>query len=57
MNVILNVVTPHLYWLILWWIKKWKWKNYRAKAISQEALNNLTKGSRWEVRYCGYVCA
>ena len=51
MNVILNVVTPHIYWLVLWGIKIWKWKNNKAKAISQEALNKLTKGLRWEVWY------
>ncbi|CAN0127277.1 unnamed protein product [Ectocarpus sp. 6 AP-2014] len=49
MNVLLNAVTPHLYWLVLWSIKSWKWKHNRGRAISQEALNNLTKGLRWEV--------
>ncbi|CAM9716755.1 unnamed protein product, partial [Ectocarpus sp. 13 AM-2016] len=49
MNVLLNAVTPHLYWLVMWGIKSWKWKHNRGRAISQEALNNLTKGLRWEV--------
>ena len=50
-NILLNVVTPHIYWLILWGLKTWKWEHNRARAISQEDLNNLTKGLRWEVRY------
>lgn len=50
MNVILNAVTPHIYWVILWGVKLWKWKHKRGRALSQEVLNNLTKGLRWEVR-------
>lgn len=53
MNILLNVVTPHIYWLVLWGLKTWKWEHNRARAISQEDLNNLTKGLRWEVQQCG----
>ncbi|CAM9562559.1 unnamed protein product, partial [Laminaria digitata] len=49
MNVLLNAVTPHLYWLGLWAKKEYTWRYKRHTAISQDALNNLTKGSRWEV--------
>eukprot|EP00904_Undaria_pinnatifida_P010629 jgi/Undpi1/6697/HiC_scaffold_20.g09176.m1 len=49
MNVLLNAVTPHLYWLGLWAKKEYTWKYKRHTAISQDALNNLTKGARWEV--------
>lgn len=49
MNVVLNAVTPHLYWLVMWAKKTWTWKTARGKAISQDALNALTKGARWEV--------
>ena len=52
MNVLLNAVTPHLYWLGLWARKEWKWTYGREAAISQDALNNLTKGARWEVCTC-----
>lgn len=55
MNILLNVVTPHIYWLVLWGLKTWKWEHNRAKAISQEDLNNLTKGLRWEVPYGNVV--
>eukprot|EP00903_Cladosiphon_okamuranus_P006559 g6407.t1 len=53
MNILLNVVTPHIYWLTSWGLKTWKWEHNRARVISQEELNNLTKGLRWEasVRY------
>ncbi|CAN0060267.1 unnamed protein product, partial [Scytosiphon promiscuus] len=48
LNIVLNSVTPHLYWVVMWRVKSWKWKHERNRVISQEALNNLTKGFRWE---------
>lgn len=50
LTVIMNAVTPHLYWLLLWARKEWVWRKRRGEAVSQAALNNLTKGARWEVR-------
>lgn len=49
LTIVMNAVTPHLYWLGLWARKEWVWKYKRHEAVSQDALNSLVKGARWEV--------
>ncbi|CAM9991517.1 unnamed protein product, partial [Discosporangium mesarthrocarpum] len=44
-----NAVTPHLYWLYLWFRQRRQWVMRREFAVSQDDLNALTRGAQWEV--------
>ncbi|CAM9177431.1 unnamed protein product [Ascophyllum nodosum] len=54
MNVLINAITPHLYWLVMWTRKRRMWKQAKSdacKVISQDALHEIAKGLPWEISH------